>query len=252
MATDDIFGPSRPEERSIGQDIANLFKSLKNIFIKGFKVNLLVLIILVAIAIFGTVSLKNPAITGAAIGLECPQQNLSRPICPLCQIPTCDKLNCTREIIKNDTKNVLFYVCEGSGAIVNKSEDCKPVIPEITSSYTETANDVTFSIDDWVLSFDNQTTGRIKTIDYTVINKGDKKIEPRVKIYFYEGNWADADTSTNFGFYSDKILGRDEWIKETKKINLYFSMRNPKVRFELINALTNDKLVAVVRQIETD
>jgi len=254
MATDDIFGPSQPEG-GIGHEIATLFRSIKNILIKRFRINLLVLVVLLSVAVAGTILLKKPAVTGAVVGLECPEQNLSCPECPSClniSTPTCEELNCTKDVVKEVEVNKFFYVCEESGAIVNKSEDCKPVFPVITSNYVETANDITFSIDDWVVSFENKTSGRIKTVDYTIINRGDKKIEPRVKIYFYSGSWADADLDTNFGFYSDKILGKDEWIRESKKLNLFFSMEDPKVRFELINALTNDPLLAVVRQIDTE
>jgi len=125
-------------------------------------------------------------------------------------------------------------------------------IAEIKSSFVETANNVTFSIDDWVIDFENKTTGRIKTLDYTVINRGDKKLEPRIKIYFYSGSWADADHDTRLGFYSEKMLGKDEWIRESKKLNLFFSLDKPKVRFELVNSLTNDEISAIVREIDTE
>ena len=249
MATDDIFGPPQPEEKGLGQEIGTLFRSLKNIIIKRFRINLIVLVILLAIAVYGTIFLRNQSITGSAVSLECPSQNTS---CPACPVSTCDELNCTAEIIKEVEVNKFFYVCEESGAIVNRSEDCEPIFPKITTQYVETTNDITFAIDDWVISLENETAGRIKTLDYTIINKGYKKIEPRIKIYIYKDSWADADQETNLGFYTNKILDKDEWIRETKKLNLYFDISNPKVRFELVNNLNNEKLIAVVRQIDTD
>lgn len=250
MATDDIFGPSQPEEKGIGHEVGTLFRSFRNILIKKFRINLIVFAIIVAIAVAGTIFLRDPSITGAAIGFECPEQEC--PECAVCEVASCEELNCSLKDVQEVIVNKFFYVCEDSGAIVNKSEDCEPIMPQIDSMYVETANGITFSIDDWVIDFDNETSGRIKTLDYTIINKGFKKIEPRIKIYLYEGSWADADRETKFGFYTNKIIGSDVWIRETKKLNLFFSMKNPKVRFELIDDLQNDKIVAVVKRIDTD
>lgn len=252
MATDDIFGSPEPEEKGIGHDIGVLLKSFKNIFTKKFRINLIILIILLGATVSFSIFLRDPSVTGAVIGTECPENNISCPECPECAIPACEELNCTEEKVKEVEVNRFFYVCEESGAIVNESEDCEPLMPEIESLYVEEADDITFSIDDWVIDLENNSAGRIKTLSYTIINEGRDMIEPRVKIYFYEDSWADAEKDTKFGFYTDELLSEDEWVRETKKLNLYFDMEDPKVRFELMDDLTEESIVAVVKRIDTD
>lgn len=176
--------------------------------------------------------------------------NFWKITCPNCSscCPECQ----TKTEYVNVTQNIIYYRCK-DGGLVTDEDDCKTKYPEIVSSDVVTAGDVTFSIDRLDYSYEGNNSARLLKINYTVINKGETKIMPRISLKMYD-TWTSeiaAEEPKFFISYSDVINGED-WIRVSKSINIYVENKNNKIRFGLQNTLPDpdEEIAAIIKTLE--
>jgi len=160
-------------------------KVLKATFLSKIPMNLVLLILIIVLSLIGFKALTNDntndTLTGNVIleskcpecvceqtGAECEQD------CDLCPIKT-----------KVETKNIIYYKCP-SGALVEDLEECTSILPNVTTEDSGTVEGVTLVIDDVEYEKDQEDSGFVTAVEYTIINKGDYPIIPKIEVKVYE------------------------------------------------------------------
>lgn len=169
---------------------------------------------------------------------------------------TCPELNLSECPVKIEYKNVtetkIYYRCK-DGRLVTDEADCKTRYPEITSTDKITADDVTFSIDNLVYSLEGNNSARLLKINYTILNKKETKIMPRIALKMYD-TWTSeiAAQEPRFFISHGEILDGEDWIKVSKDINIYIGDRTNKIRFGLQNTLPDpdEEIAAIIKTLE--
>lgn len=229
----------------IFEGFGHLFRGIGHIFLKKFSMNILILLLLLVAVFFGTwYFLKQPMPEQAANNITCPEPE------------PCQELNCSTCPVKteyiNITQNIIYYSCK-DGRLVTDEDECKATYPEITSNDVITADGITFSIDLLDYSFEGDNSARLLKINYTILNKRETRIMPRIAIKMYD-TWTSeiADEEPRFFISHGEIIEGEDWARISKSINIYIGDRNNKIRFGLQNTLPDpdEDIVAIVKKLE--
>ncbi|MBU0615387.1 MAG: hypothetical protein KJ601_04805 [Nanoarchaeota archaeon] len=213
---------------------------LRLLFFKKFGINLTLLLLLLLIAVVSTIYLT-PVPPQVIQNITCPVcqecEQCEVIDCPKIRCPTC---NCTEEVTG------FMYRCE-DGRIVNESDQCDEVLLEITTTHLSAENGVTIAIDD--IEYDYyQGEGRINQIDYTIINKGDRAIKPKVGVKVYE-EWTKAvkDSLPMRTFTTEDILPINNGIRKSEPVAIDFKGDVQTIRLTLTDTIPDpdDEIVTV-------
>jgi hypothetical protein len=196
------------------------FKVLKTIFLTKIPMNLLFLLIIIALSIFGFESItsngKNETPTGyAVLEQECPE-----------------------------------CVCE------EKETDCS-LCPVKTNpeEYSGTVEGITLAIDNIELEKDEETTGFVTGVEYTIINKGEFPIVPKIQVKVYEDWTLKAKKApANKVLSPEIVVSPNDYVKRQDRVRIYFRGEEQTLRLLLIDSLTDPdtEILAVTRDFELD
>ncbi len=222
---------------------SHLFRGLGQIFLKKFNMNLIILLILLLAVFFGAwYFLKQPVpepVTTNTTCPECPELNYSE-----CPVKT--------EYI-NTTEQVIYYRCK-DGRLVTDEDECKTKYPEILSNDVVTADDITFSIDRLDYSLESNNSARLLKINYTILNKRDTKIMPRISVKMYD-TWTSEIASEEPRFFvpsNNEVIDGEDWLRVSTTMNMYVEDRTNKIRFGLLNTLPDpdEEISAIIKTLD--
>lgn len=226
-------------------------KILKVIFLKRFPMNLLFLIIIIALTIFGFQYIEpDETPTGGVIGI-------SEPECPEC---VCEEKECEQDCdlcpikTKLETKEVIRYQCP-DGELADELEECEKEFPDIDEEYSGTIGGVTLAIDNIEYERDEEDSGFVTRVDYTIINKGEFPIVPKIEVKVYE-DWS-LKTKTapaNKVIDPEIVINTNDYVQREDRVRIYFNGEEQTLRLLLIDALTDPdtEFLAVTRDFSLD
>jgi hypothetical protein len=226
------------------------FKVLKTIFLTKIPMNLLFLLIIIALSIFGFESItsngKNETPTGyAVLEQECPECvcEEKETDCSLCPVKT-----------KVETQNVIYYKCP-QGALVKDLSECMDQLPDVPEEYSGTVEGITLAIDNIELEKDEETTGFVTGVEYTIINKGEFPIVPKIQVKVYEDWTLKAKKApANKVLSPEIVVSPNDYVKRQDRVRIYFRGEEQTLRLLLIDSLTDPdtEILAVTRDFELD
>lgn len=229
--------------------IKKFFKLLKVFFLARIPLNLLFLIIIITLSIIGFELIKpNRTPTGQVV-LE--QQS---PEC-ICEEKECET-NCDLCPIKTkvETKNVIYHSCPG-GKLVEDLNDCINYLPNVSGEYSGTVKGITLAIDNIEYEKDEENSGFVTRVDYTIINKGKSPIVPKLQVKVYE-EWTIKVKAAppNKEIDPEIVVNPNDYVKRQDRIRIYFKGEEQTLRLLLIDALPDpDKeVLAVTRDFYLD
>jgi len=238
---------TNPFEKS--SKIKKVLKVLKVIFLTKFPMNFLFLIIVAGLSIYGFDYLMPEGTPTGDVVLqqECPEcvceEEECEPDCDLCPIKT-----------KIETKETIKYECN-DGDIVTDLDDCTADFPDVDEDYSGTVEGVTLAIDNIEYEKDDEDSGFVTRVDYTIINKGDIPIVPKVEVKVYE-EWTlkVSKTVANKELIPEVVLKPNEYIQRKDRVRIYFNGEEQTVRLLLVNRLQRieQDVIAVTRDFDLD
>ena len=223
------------------EGFGHIFKGVKHLLFKRFYMN--VFLMLIIIAATATVTYYTKESFEAAVNVTC-------PVCPECNETECEETECPElecPECEPERINVIYYTCP-NGKIVNDSTECSGLPIELTSSDYETSQGILLAINNVDYELTGNNTGRIKRINYTIINQGSFNVLPRIEVKVYE-TW-DSEVSLAKAIMIEDILGYNDWIIRSDSSNIHFTGFDQTIRLELINKLDDESIVAVTKNLE--
>ena len=230
--------------------IKKFFKVLKVIFLTRIPMNVLFLILIIALSVIGFNYIKpEKTPTGQVIlEQECPQcqecpPEGTEPDCSLCPIKT-----------KVETQNIIYYKCP-QGALVEDLEECINYLPNASDEYSGTVQGITLIIDNIEYEKDEGDSGFVTRVDYTVINRNEFPIVPKVEVKVYqEWNLKTKAAPPNKVIDPEIVVNPNDYVKRQDSVRIYFKGNEQILRLMLIDALPDpDKeILAVTRDFDLD
>lgn len=223
-------------------------KILKTIFITKFPINFLFLIIIIALSIVGFQYIKPGETPTGNVILEqqCPEcicEEECEQDCDLCPIKT-----------KVETKNIIYYKCPG-GALVKDLDECINYMPNVSEDYSGTVEGVTLAIDNIELEKDEEDSGFVTRVDYTIINRGEFPIVPKMQVKVYE-EWTlkVKKAPPNKVIDPEIVVNTNDYVKRQDRIRIYFKGEEQTLRLLLVDALPDPdtEVLAVTRDFDLD
>ena len=221
-------------------------KVLKVIFLTRIPMNILLLLIILTLSIIGFQSL-NPNIPTGQVVLEqeCPESvcEEQEPDCDLCPIKT-----------KVETKETIRYKCP-SGDIVEDLDDCLDQLPEIPEDNSGTVEGVTLVIDNIEYEKDEEDSGFVTKVGYTIINKGDLPVVPKLEVKVYE-EWSlkVSKSVANKVINPEIVVMPKDYVQREDRVRIYFSGKEQTLRLLLVDSLPTieQDIVAVTKDFDLD
>lgn len=226
--------------------IRRFFNVLKAVFLTQIYMNILILVVIVAISIAGFKFIgsneKNETPTGMAV-LEDAQ-----PLESACEEKECEQ-DCSLCPVETnvETQNVIYYKCP-AGALVKDLDECLDSLPEDSGEYTGTVEGVTLSIDNIEYEKEKDDTGYVTRVDYTITNRGEKPIVPKIEIKVY-AEWGSKILGKEPSKVIDPeiVVNPNDYVSRKETMRIYFEGKKQTLRLRLINTLANpDKDVLIL------
>jgi len=216
---------------------------LKAIFLKRLPMNLLLLIIIIALSIVGFQYIKpEGAPTGGVVGVA--QEQCTECIC---EEEECEQ-DCDLCPVKTEvkTEEVIRYKCP-HGKIVNNLEECEKYFPDVSEEYSGTVSGITLAIDDIKYERDENNSGFVNRIDYTIINKGEPPIVPKIQVKVYE-EWSlkVKAASPNKVIDPEIVVNANDYVQRKDDVRIYFKGGEQTLRLLLINTLPDPDVEVLV------
>ncbi len=242
---------AKPEEKKTMSILKRVLKVTKVVFTTKFPMNLMFLIIIIVLSVVGFEYMQPEDVstpTGNVImEEECPEcvceEAECEQDCDLCPIKT-----------KVETKNVIYYECKG-GELVTDLEDCEDNLPDIPDEYAGTVEGVSLIIDNIEYEGDEEDSGFVTRVDYTIINKGDLPLVPKVEVKVYE-DWTlkVKKTVANKVVNPEIVVNPGEYVTRKDRVRIYFKGTDQTLRLLLVNSLPTieQDVVAVTREFSMD
>ena len=223
------------------------FRVLKAIFISSFPMNLLFLIVIIAASIFAF-SFLTPEDTPTAnviVEQECPEciceEQECEQDCDLCPVKT-----------KVETQEIIKYSCPDK-SIVESLEDCQKNFPEVPEENSATVEGISFFINNIEYEKDEENSGFVTRVDYTIINQGDLPIVPKIEVKVYEEwNLKTKSSVANKIINPEIVVNPNEYARRQDRVRIYFDSNKQTVRLLLVDSLPTieREIVAVTKDIE--
>ena len=226
-------------------------KILKVIFLTKLPMNLLILLIIITLSISGFEYIKPDSIespTGqVTLEQECPESKCEEQECEidcdLCPIKT-----------KIETKNIIKYQCSNE-EIVEDLDDCEDSFPDVSEEYSGTVEGITLSIDYIEYEEDEVDSGFVTEVEYTIINKGDLPIVPKIEVKVYEEwNLKSKKSIANKVINPEVVLKPGDYVQRKDRVRIYFDGEEQTLRLLLVDSLPSieREVIAVTRDFELD
>jgi len=243
-----------PEEKKHLSIVKRILKVTEVIFTTRFPMTLLFLIIIIVLSIVGFEYLQPDgmeSITGNVIlEEECPacvcEEAVSEECetdCALCPIRT-----------KVEKEEIIRYQCF-KGGVVDELKECEEGLPDIPDEYVGTVEGVTLIIANIEYEEDGDDSGFVTRVDYTIINKGDLPLVPKLELKVYE-DWTlkVKKTVANKVINPEIVVNPGEYVTRRDRVRIYFKGEEQTLRLLLVNSLPTieQDVVAVTRDFELD
>ncbi|MDA1196801.1 MAG: hypothetical protein O2779_02460 [Nanoarchaeota archaeon] len=233
---------------------ARAWKVTKAVFLTKFNSNLLSFLIVAIISITGFHMLFSDSdITGNVII----EQNMS---CPEIICPACVQRECTTDCSTCPTKTKLEAVetikvrCT-DGSLVDEGTGCELNFPQVDDQTSGTVSEITLSIGEIEFEENGNDDGFVNSIEYTIINKADYPIVPRIEVKVYK-EWTSQvrNGDPNKNIILETVVPANSYITRTDSARIYFKGKQQKVRLLLLDTLPkkDEEIVAVVKNIDLD
>jgi hypothetical protein len=232
---------------------------MKVIFFSKFSMNLFFLFLIIGLSIVGFKYISpTPSPTGQVIlEKDCPD-------CPICEGTIIEGSECKQECeqdcdlcpvkTKLETKDIIKYKCP-SGDLVEDLADCEDYFPQVSEEYSGTVGKVTFSIDNIEYEQDEEDSGFVTKVGYTIINNGDTPIVPKVEVKVYEEwNLKSKKSVANKVINPEIVVNPKEYTSRKDRVRIYFRGEEQTLRLLLVDSLPTieQDIVAVVRDFNLD
>jgi len=222
---------------------------LKKVFLTKFPMNLLFLIIIITLSIVGFNYITPDKIPTGNVILE--QE------CPEC---ICEETECVQDCdlcpvkTKVEKENIIYYRCPG-GALVKDIDECESHLPNVSEEYSGTVEAVTLAIDDIEIEKDEEDSGFVTRVDYTIINRGEFPIVPQIQVKVYD-EWtlkvkkAPANKIIN----PEIVVNTNDYVKRQDRVRIYFKGEEQILRLLLVDTLPDPdtEVLAVTRDFDLD
>jgi hypothetical protein len=278
----------KAEERSfkagfsnLGDGIIHILKGFWHIFSKKFRMNLIVLLLIIALvgALFYLVgfnpleftenktqeksvkmvfpstvdtSLLNIESMESVIAESCISERLEQIdiVCADTECTNCEVIEeCPECICETDIVDVIYYQCL-DGMIEESKSECNR-LPMGLKTEDYAINDsilLTLNNVDYELFQDGEFDGVIKLINVSVYNAAGYDIKPKLKIYLYE-NWAADEPFKKVITFDERIVHSDadsnEGITWTEPSNLNFLKKQKTMKLQLFDVAEDEDQVVV-------
>ncbi len=228
------------------------FKISKVVLLTKIPMNILLLIIIIALSIIGFQSIQPDGALDTPTGnvileqecLECVcEQEDCETDCNLCPIKT-----------KVEIKNIIYYKCP-SGELVNDLDECIDILPNVSIEHSGTVEGVTLVIDNVEFEEDDEDSGFVTRVDYTIINQGEFPIVPKIEVKVYDEWTLNVKKSVaNKVLIPEIVVNPNDYVKRQDRVRIYFNGQEQTVRLLLIDRLTSIErdVVAITKDIELD
>ncbi|MBW2989016.1 hypothetical protein KY358_01725 [Candidatus Woesearchaeota archaeon] len=233
---------------------SRLTRVSKAVFLTKFHTNLLFLIIIITLSVVAFNYMKpSETPTGYAV-LEqaCPEQACPECICEEAECETdCDLCPVKTKVEKEE---VILYKCP-SGTVVEDLEDCKSHLPDVSKEYSGTVEGVTLAIDNIEFEKDEEDSGFVTRVDYTIINEGDFPIVPKIQVKVYQ-EWTlkVKKNPANKIIDPEIVVNPNDYVKRKDRVRIYFKGEEQTLRLLLADSLPDPdtEVVAVTRDFDLD
>jgi hypothetical protein len=230
-----------------------VWKITKAIFLTKFPTCLLytLLIIIISIVAFEFIKPDTETPTGQAV-LE--------PECPECPECICENAECEPDCstcpvkTKIEKEEIIYYSCP-DGTLVEDMDDCEENFPDIEEEYSGTVEGITLAIDNIEIEEDEDDSGFVTRVDYTIINKGDLTIVPKIEVKVYEEWTLKVKKSVaNKEIYPEVAVKPNEYVQRQDRVRIYFQGEQQTLRLLLVDRLTKieNEILAVTRDFSLD
>ena len=247
---------AEPEKKNKFLEKAKKFlKVTKVVFLTKFPVNLLIIVVIIALSIVGFESIK-PNRT-----LETPTGNvILEQECPECVCEEANETECETDCdlcpvkTKVETKNIIYYKCPG-GALVEDTDYCINYLPNVSEENSGTVEGITIEINDVEFEKDEEESGFVTGVTYTIINKGEFPIVPKVEVKVYEEwNLNVKKSVANKVIFPEIVVNPNDYVQRKDRVRIYFKGQEQTVRLLLVDRLPSieREIVAVTKDIDLD
>ncbi len=226
-----------------------ILKILKAVFFTKFPINLLFLIMIITLSIvgFNYITPDKTPTGNVVLEQQCPEciceEKECEQNCDLCPIKT-----------KVETKNIIYYRCPG-GALVENVNDCVNYLPNVSREYSGTVEGITLVIDNIELEKDEEDSGFVTRVDYTIINRGEFPIVPQIEVKVYE-EWTlkVKKAPPNKVLNPEIVVNPNDYVKRQDRVRIYFKGEEQTLRLLLVNTLPDpdQEVLAVTRDFDID
>jgi len=228
------------------------FEVMKVVFLTRIPMNVLLLLVIIGTTIIGFNYLQPGGTPTGKVILEqeCPEciceeseETECESDCSLCPIKT-----------KVETIELVKYQCP-SGDIVEDLEECEESFPEVPEESSATVEGITFFIDDVEFEKDDEDSGFVTAVKYTIINKGGLPIVPKIEVKVYEDWTLNVKKSVaNKVVNPEIVVNHNEYVTRKDRVRIYFNGEEQTVRLLLVNSLPTieQDIVAVTEEISLD
>lgn len=200
----------------------------------------------------------------------CPETEC--PECEVCQDRVCPKQDISECTEKIKTETITNYVCPDD-TVVEDKDDCKTKEEktyiceddrevkdkelcnqikeiDITSEYQHTAFNTTLAINELKFEMKGDDWGTITSIRYTILNKANHTIIPKLSVFVYNESDSEMRKSDVRGTITvGKTLDENEWIEEEGDVYISFKGSNTSVKLKLQDTIPDpDKTLVLVEK----
>jgi hypothetical protein len=231
-------------------------KVMKAVFLTRFSTNLLYIILVMAVTVAAYELLRpnNDLLSGNAVApLDCPVcQNFTETVCEeqacetdcdLCPIKT-----------KVEEKEIIRYSCP-DGTLVDNLDDCEQTFPAVDEESSGTVEGITLAIDNIELERDTDTSGFVTRVDYTIINRGEFPIVPKIEVKVYE-EWTlkVKQSVANKEIFPEVVVNPNEYVQRKDRVRIYFNGEEQTLRLLLVDQLPmiDRDILAVTKDFTLD
>lgn len=228
-----------------------IFRLLKAIFLTRIPMNILLLLLIIILSVISFEYLQPDTTEETPTGNVILEQECPEPICE--EQPELDCNLCPVKT-KVETQNVIYYKCPG-GALVENLDECINFLPNVSEEQSGTVEGITLAIDNVEYEKDEEDSGFVTRVDYTIINKGEFPIAPKIEVKVYEEWTLKVKAAVaNKVINPEIVVNPNDYVKRQDRVRIYFKGKEQTVRLLLVDSLPTIErdIVAVTKNIDLE
>ncbi|MBW2974503.1 hypothetical protein KY366_02190 [Candidatus Woesearchaeota archaeon] len=248
-----------PDPFAKPQKTKKILRTLKAIFLKKFPMNFLGVLIIIALS---TVAINYMKPVESPTGYVTLEQECPTCVCEekVCEEKVCEEKECETDCslcpikTKVETNNIIYYKCQ-AGALVKDLEECDSHLPNVSKEYSGTVEGVTLAIDNIEYEKDEEDSGFVTRVDYTIINKGEFPVVPKIQVKVYkEWSLKVKKDPPNKILDPEIVVNPNDYVRREDRVRIYFKGEEQTLRLLLADCLPDPdrEVLAVTRDFDLD